>query len=196
MFEYLPIFATPIFKASLDIPEGALTYWLQKSELTEGVNRSNRGGWQSEPADHDPYILPIKSFLTQHLPAFRMGSTWVNINRKNNENVAHCHPGADLVYTWYLTDAEGLQLRNPNVFSQWQILKEFNHEDGNVYDTINFSFAAGDIIVFPASIDHSVRPHQGDDPRVSVSGNLHWRPPVTAESEAVRAVSELAPLNL
>ena len=48
MFEYLPIFATPIFKASLDIPEGALTYWLQKSELTEGVNRSNRGGWQSE----------------------------------------------------------------------------------------------------------------------------------------------------
>ena len=195
MFEYLPIFATPIFKATCDIPEGALTYWLQKAELSKGVKKSNRGGWQSEPADHDPYILPIKSFLTQHLPAFSMGTTWVNINRTNDENVVHCHPGGDLVFTWYLTDADGLHLRNPNIIGQYHLLREFHHEDGNYYDSITFSFAAGDVIIFPAHVDHCVKPHTGDEPRVSISGNLHWKPPVTAESQ-VRALGELAPLNL
>ena len=195
MFDYLPIFATPLFKTSLDIPEGALPYWLQKAEISEGATKSNRGGWQSYPVDYDPYILPLRNFLTEHLPAFKMGSTWVNINRKNDENVSHSHPGADLVFTWYLTDATGLHLRNPNIIGQYHVLKEFHHDDGNCYDSITFSFAAGDLVIFPACIDHSVEPHKGDEPRVSVSGNLHWQPPVTAESEA-RALGELAPLNL
>lgn len=195
MLDYFPIFATPVFKGHIDIPDGSLPYWLTKSDLSSGRKKSNRGGWQSSDCRNDPYLNPLKTYLANAVSAFRLQSAWVNINRKGDENVPHCHPGADLSFVWYLTDSTGLKLQNPNVFNQFRILREFEHKEGHFYESINFSFAAGDIIIFPSAIVHSVVEHKEDEPRVSVSGNLEWKPPVTAETEAL-TLSQLAPLNL
>lgn len=181
MLDFLPIFATPLFKGHLDVPDGALEYWLEMSKR-EGRDKSNRGGWQSKECIGGPFAKQLQDHLTQSLPDFKFTSMWVNVNREGDENVPHIHPGVDLAVVWYLTDAYGLQLQNPNIIPQFNLLREFSHSEGHVYESIQFEFSAGDILIFPAHVLHSVSQHTGTEPRVSMTGNLKWFPPKTAES--------------
>lgn len=193
MLDFLPIFASPIFKGHLDVPSGALEYWLEMSRGSEGREKSNRGGWQSRECIGGPFAKQLQDHLKKCLPSFDMQTMWVNVNGEGDENIPHIHPDTDLAVVWYLTEAFGLEIKNPNIYPQNNLLKEFSHSEGNVYESIQFEFAPGDIVIFPGHLLHSVKRHTGTEPRVSMAGNLKWFPPKTAESnESSKLAASLA----
>ena len=181
MLDFFPVFASPFFKGRVEVPWDAVAYWMNESHTKETTQVSNRDGWQSESFRTHPQTKTLEEFLQRALPAFKQLDMWVNVNRKGSFNVQHMHPGNDLAFVWYLTDASGLQLQNPNIFQQFHILKEFDHDHGSVYEAINFTNAAGDVLIFPAHINHKVLPTE-EDIRISVAGNLRWTPQEVAPS--------------
>ena len=133
---------------------------------------SNRGGYQSPspngvddiPFEYADYFINKLEFL----PRFRVNNWWLNINYKGNYNVVHTHPMTDLAVVWYMTDNHGLlKIRNPVAHQRWNVLDKLNI---GIEKSIHAT--AGDIVVFPADIEHEVESHELREPRICLSFNI------------------------
>jgi predicted 2-oxoglutarate/Fe(II)-dependent dioxygenase YbiX len=99
----------------------------------------------------------------------------LNINKKGDYNVTHCHGGSDLSFVWYLTDAgtqegrgEGrLIFRDPNAFGNSKFHRYLEFKG----DTIRWEMKAGDLLAFPSYLEHGVEPHTSEEDRISIAGN-------------------------
>ena len=167
------IFETPLWIIPGEVPKG-MYKWTKEYQKNNNSNQiSNRGGYQSPmskavndiPFKYSNYLIDKLHFL----PKFKITTWWLNINYKGNYNIAHTHPMSDLVVIWYMTDNHGLlKLRDP-----------FGHERFNMYEKFKISdvknpdVSAGDIVIFPADIEHEVEPHEFSKPRICLSFNLN-----------------------
>ena len=159
--------------------------WEEKGEPS--LNRSVKKGWQSRP---DIQELPeLKDFIKclqdavgfvfkimgvpeeQHISM--LDTVWYNICPKGGYNEIHVHPGAFLSGVYYLKKPEksgDINFHDPRKGSMCS--REPQHIARGSLQRVDTK--AGDIIIFPGWLEHSVEPNFDEEDRISISFNISW----------------------
>jgi uncharacterized protein (TIGR02466 family) len=164
-----------------------------------GTEHSNLGGWQSTwdlldwgGAETQTVVGHAKQ-LANRLTADRQGrpvrldwrvNAWANVNRSGHGNEFHTHPGAYWSGTYYVDD--GGIAENPELGGQFEV--QDPRGVAPVMYAPNLTFAtqggaslgasetlsprAGMMVLFPAWLQHQVRPYSGERARISIAFNL------------------------
>lgn len=172
------LFGTPLWHFRETLPKSAYQWAITYAGANpESAVKSNRGGYQSIQQSID--VLPYKDYLYKTLvdnfhplEEFKIDGWWLNINEKGNYNIPHTHPATDLAGIWYITDNEGLlYFQDPLITTRSNIYERIY---SNWNETCNKSMkcSAGDILIFPSDVPHSVEEHKLNTPRISISFNM------------------------
>jgi uncharacterized protein (TIGR02466 family) len=195
----MPVFSTWIYvcddgPAHLNDALESLTRGLMQ-DGRNGARRTNRGGWHYAfdlfELDN-PTVAALRQEMEQHVQGFlnqlrkqdsgtkkdrfRLQG-WINVNRNGDENILHCHPGCFLSGTYYL--------KIPQDMTGGEIV--FRDPRGPaiaMYETpgidlpwvgsgtgIPFTPAVGQLLIFPAWLEHRVAPFAGTGDRISIAFN-------------------------
>jgi uncharacterized protein (TIGR02466 family) len=163
-------------------------YCYDKKNNTEGVIRSNVGGWHSEDLnDENVFFTHIKSDLKKladilqipHL-SFKLLQFWVNINQKNNFNIQHQHPSSFLSGVLYVKvpkNSGKIVFLDPSkniryCYEQyWGISNSLPLN--NVFSKEwSYSPIEKQLILFPSWLEHYVQPNMSDEERISIAFNI------------------------
>ena len=166
------IFETPFWLIEGDLPKGMYDWSREYEKNTPSRKASNRGGYQSiDKTGLDDIPFEYTDILRERLlflPRFYFSNWWLNVNYKGDYNVVHTHPMTHLAVIWYMTDNHGLlHIRDPLGHMRWELYDRLGIEP---YKVVNAT--AGDIVIFPSDIEHSVEPHDMDTARICLSTNL------------------------
>lgn len=166
-----------------------LIEWIENYVTTNGgVVLSNRGGWQS-PSDFyqlDSFEQYLDYILTYAISAlsfynldFKLTNMWININKRGDYNISHCHPDSIMSGVLWIKcpqDCGSLVFNSPNVFLESKLLSSI---DKNIKDRVNYhdSFvfnepSEGRMILFPSHLYHHVESNESEDDRISIAFNL------------------------
>jgi len=168
---------------------------------TPTAKRSNVGGWRSQDDVHTWDSPPIRSLLeiinsgvsmlmsemigtahTEELSRSWSIIAWANVSRANDFNAIHYHGGfwSGVYYVSVGNDigdgADGsIVFRNPTAASMIAgliqapaLLKRCFSSELNIRPT------PGLLLVFPSWLEHWVRPHRSQQPRISVAFNVSF----------------------
>jgi uncharacterized protein (TIGR02466 family) len=165
-----------------------LIEWIYNYQsTTESVQFSNRGGWQSPSDFHNQEsFLEFRNYilnntfqsLTHYNLKFNLDNMWININKKNNYNVSHCHPRCNLSGVFWIKAPDNcgkLVFHNPHNFVEHNLLNSIDKEvqkEHNYDYTFEFIPKEGVLVLFPAHLHHLVEPNQSDEDRISIAFNL------------------------
>ena len=201
------LFATPLIisemppEISANINPRLAAMLLQKEKEVPGTKASNDGGWQSDDkilqwggADIVAVVDAMRQMVNHITLQLNQGvfqrcllnwkiSGWANINRANNANVAHIHPGAYWSAVYYVaTDGS----KDP---AQGGALKLFDPRGGlplmycpvlrmgmegymTAGNTELHYPRAGQCVIFPSWLSHAVTPYRGAGERISLAFNF------------------------
>lgn len=185
------LFPSPVWTAVFDDHEQlnvALlreAYALRERE-PRGVANTNVSGWQSSNTiqRQEPFAAINERIiaLCQHIGAssgFAANAemryqAWVNINPPGAWNSAHIHPNCHLSGVYYITapaDCGAIYFRDPRSAG---LMAPPPLDKPNEFTATEVALAAepGRIYVFPAWLEHGVRPNRGDEDRVGISFNV------------------------
>jgi uncharacterized protein (TIGR02466 family) len=193
------VFWTPVVVARL--PQAAaindpLEAAIRQRRLDEaGVQRSNVKGWHSDTkliqwaaAAVRPVLDEVFALADEHTFDSKAEDgrccgwqieAWANVSGRGAYHVPHYHPGHYWSAIYYVRMGEGaggeLVLFDPRlpVINMAAPRLSFRHNGGE--RTIVLSPEAGMLILFPAWLQHSVTPWEGDGERVSIAMNLKPR---------------------
>ena len=187
------LFGIPYYR--MDIPglaprrAGLVQAILQQREESEGIKRSNSGGWHSTYDLHETEVPEIKWLVEQVTKVgknciahaikvdkklIQMMNLWANVNEAGDWNAPHAHfpsQWSGVCYIQINEQAEELR-RSP--------------ADGNIFFmnplplgplhrrpiSTNVRPENGRMLMFPAYLVHMVAPHFDDTPRISVAFNF------------------------
>lgn len=164
-----------------------------------GTEHSNLGGWQSTwdltewGGEETQKIVGHAKRLANRLTADRQGrpvnldwrvNAWANVNRSGHGNEFHTHPGAYWSGTYYVDDG-GIAER-PELGGQFEVqdprgvapvmyapnLTFATQGGASLGASESLSPRAGMMVLFPAWLQHQVRPYSGERARISVAFNL------------------------
>ena len=192
----LSLFSTPILNTLWEDAEG-LNHELEQhirslAEGSEGLNRSNVGGWHS-PLDFlesdrgcvatlqnrlgDTVRSVMQQVATepgeQH---FRL-EAWANVLPTGGYHSLHCHPNAAWSGVYYVTGnpmpAEGehpfsgkLELIDPRPGAS------LSYSEGTrLYGRFLVNPQAGQLVLFPGWLQHQVHPYLGPGERITIAFN-------------------------
>ena len=161
---------------------------------TGKLNRSNLGGWRSEPdllSWPEPEIATLKGMIHEGVSQVMQLAgggqqvqiradfnlvAWANINRRGSYNVSHNHPGNHWSGAYYVS------MGKPDPGWPMNGLIEFQdpRPAGAAAPIPGFEFGhrqtieptAGMMLVFPSWHVHMVHPFYGDGERISIAFNL------------------------
>ena len=192
-------FATPVINvrwSNVDAMNDALrAMTLDAEQRTEGVVRSNVGGWHSATGFLDQDVDAVADLRARIrglvadvrarvMPAgqqeastrFRLDG-WANVLRYGQYNTMHSHPNAVWSGVYYVTDNPAisdhpfsgkLELVDPRPGAALEY-----REEVSLYGRFLLSPVAGQVILFPSWLNHIVHPYFGDRPRISVAFNVN-----------------------
>ncbi|MBX9795885.1 TIGR02466 family protein [Sphingomonas sp.] len=191
------IFGTPLIVTELpgaDAINPALEALILDARARDtGVVRSNAGGWHSDTQFlrwAGDAIVPVARAMIaaadaatedlQAQPGMRRGwmmEGWANVNPPGGaHNVPHSHGGSywSAVYYVRVDAGEGGALvfhdpRSPMIEMHAPMLR---FRGGNGEQQLSVQPRAGQLILFPAWLVHSVTPWQGEGLRISIAVNL------------------------
>ncbi|WP_205479086.1 putative 2OG-Fe(II) oxygenase [Sphingomonas arenae] len=160
-----------------------------------GIVRTNRDGWHSDtdlPAWEEPGFLELVRWATacvrqssliwsgdavansELLGSWRLNG-WANVNPPGGHNISHTH--AQRNWNWsacYYVDLPDIAREE---VGGALVLEErgtgLRPKGGQPSRTFRHIPAEGEIIIFPATLFHSVEPHNGPGDRVSIALNFH-----------------------
>jgi len=195
----MPLFSTWIYlchDGPTHLHEGLeqLTYRLMKDDRN-ATRRTNQGGWHyafdlfklDDPvvaAFRDQMEQHVQGYLNQLRPearrkkdAFRLEG-WINVNRTGDYNALHCHPGALVSGTYYVRTPE--DMRGGEI-----VFRDPRGPAVAMYETpgidlpwvasggagIPFSPTGGQLLLFPAWLEHRVERFEGTSDRISIAFN-------------------------
>ncbi|MCG8316019.1 MAG: 2OG-Fe(II) oxygenase family protein [Pseudomonadales bacterium] len=195
----LPVFVTPVVNyrwPDSDSLNAKLRELILKMETTEpSVNKSNVGGWHSSldflarEADAIQALRErlwefshhlLQQFSRQNEPGMQRSALriegWANILRYGQYHSVHTHPNAAWSGVYYVT---GNQEIEDNPFSgRFELLDprpgaSVNYADSsNLYSRFLLNPSPGQMLVFPAWMQHQVHPYFGDSERITIAFNL------------------------
>ncbi|MBI3513543.1 MAG: 2OG-Fe(II) oxygenase family protein [Proteobacteria bacterium] len=200
VIEIKSLFPTPLVIVDLSEVAPALpdlrARILERESTFKGVQRSNDGGWQS-PGDF-PYwggsgatavleaarqIADKMTALTPEPIGWKVHA-WANVSRTGDANARHVHGGAIWSGIFYVDDGGiagtsalggGLELWDPRGGLP---LMYAPHVTILTPGSVNAGLAelhypkAGQLLMFPSWLPHSVEPYRGDAVRISVAFNF------------------------
>ncbi len=162
------------------------TYELQKKDPDTEL-RSVVRGWQSRQNFHEleeakPWLKATEQLFISIVSELKpeegycldLDTAWLNLNPQHAENKVHIHPGADLSGVYYVKKPEnsgGIVLYDPRV----QIYPVRTPKNEMRKDRFEINAKAGDLLVFPGWLQHSVDTNMSKEDRISISFNLCWR---------------------
>lgn len=164
---------------------------------SSGTVKTNRGGWQSDADLQDWHEPPVRVLLQEMIdlaqeyvarqtgrvdPAFASGwkiRAWANVNERGHFNRPHDHLGRysffSGVYYVNVGDIEAGQAGGGRTrFEDWSFVAIDVDRDAD--PTRRDSFMAprnGRMLLFPASLMHSVEPYDGAAQRITIAFNLY-----------------------
>lgn len=199
----LRLFPTPVFIAT--IPEYQTLnaelkrIILEREKASGGVERSNRGGWQSSWDMYEWGGEPIRRVLNfaraivdeatvdragrHHKIAWRI-NCWANVNRTGHGNQFHTHPGGLWSVSYYVDDGGvdadrtlggEFEIADPRGAATIMYAPHFTFpgEDGQgLGESQRLTPRAGAMIVFPSWLWHGVCPYRGTRERISIAINF------------------------
>lgn len=166
-----------------------------KVKTTTGRNISNFGGFQSSDLDFELMPKSFWSFFSKSVLSLachmlkedtelkvNVQNYWLNSNPKNASNAEHTHPLCDYsaVYYVYAPNMSGdicfhdpaAGLRDRGLLHNLCLTNQDWLKNPDMHATrLHFKPKAGQLIVFPAHITHSVSQNLCDEDRVSFAFN-------------------------
>ena len=196
--EIFKFFPEPIFKYKLndfkDLNKKLAEYIYKLQEKdSEGLERSNKGGWHSknfalavEDSIQKEFAIIVQQYILNVFQNYgwktenkniRIKEMWAIINKEGNFNVLHTHPNCYLSAAYYVKAPENcgrFQVESPNTarrhsFPEINIRNELNTEGAGV--DIN----EGDLLLFPAYLPHKVSHNKSGKDRIVISFNVDVR---------------------
>jgi len=182
------LFPTVIWDAQLTQFAGSFDLW--KREILQlrdadprSATRSTRLGWSSQDRAilDNAVFAPLKAEITrlvgsalehtagEHVP-FKLES-WANLHDRGGLNQLHMHEHALLSGVFYLSVPEGsgpLLFRDPR---PGVLHSPFGGEGPNACKVVSLPPRAGLLVLFPHWLEHSVEPHDSDEPRIAIAFN-------------------------
>ena len=197
--KYEKLFSTPLVRFRVPEHEALNATLLSEGArlrgLSDGVTKSNRGGWHSEGnlfdneaeciqtlrglaeetvleatrkigAKTDPTTLKLKLFA------------WMNANPPGGFNAPHTHPGAHWSGVYYVSQPE-IEVGNSGMIEFLDPRSDL--PNGRILGASAFRMKkklrpqAGEIILFPSYLVHWVYPNEADEERVSIAFNATFR---------------------
>jgi uncharacterized protein (TIGR02466 family) len=194
----MPVFSTWIYLCD-DGPKHLndqledLTRRLMHDEKN-ATRRTNVGGWHYAFdlfALDQPVVTAFREQIEQHVRGFlnqlrkqtkpskdrfRLQG-WINVNRTSDENLLHCHPGCFLSGTYYVKMPD--DMRGGEI-----VFRDPRGPAIAMYETpgidlpwvgsgagIPFTPKAGQLLIFPAWLEHRVARFDGTGDRISIAFN-------------------------
>lgn len=183
------IFSSFIYTDQLDIDNVALEKACYIHEETNStVFASNEGGWQSSSLTYKLEFAKLLDeiqircnqlhcelgFKKEKSP--QIGNFWININRENNSNNPHSHPGSFYSGVYYIKTAVGagaISLMHPVDGYQYTVPYGMTTHLTSVNQHNWFEEPiAGKLIIFPSWILHYVQPNKSSSDRISIAFNV------------------------
>ncbi len=194
----LPAFASPIvnyhWSDTEKLNQSLMDVILSMQGQTGGVTKSNIGAWHSAldflDSQHDA-VLELRQRLVKLVTElnqqvlrqdvvdqahrFRLEG-WANVLRNGGYNTVHNHPNAFWSGCYYVNDNE--VLREHPFSGKLELLDPrpgaslTYSEKTNLYGRFLLSPNAGQIIIFPAWLQHLVHPYFGQRERISIAFNV------------------------
>ena len=152
----------------------------------DGVNHSNRGGWQSnsftlvsEKDEIHNTLIGIIGSIPTIKPEIDMEITsWFNINSPESYNDKHCHPNSDLAGVLWVKIPENsgdLIFNSPYEYNSFIEMHSYTDDlvkESKYYHTYKYPPREGCILIFPAHLQHRVKKNESNEDRVSISFNI------------------------
>lgn len=208
------LFPTPLIIDELDDAE-ALNEQLEQSILERmnadpGIKRSNVGGWHSN-TDFLNWGGPAASRIREHALNLANANTttgrgaklgwkivgWANVNGPGAGNAPHVHGGNYWSAVYYVKVGAGeggrLRLHDPRLPGLRMHSPVLRFTDAGPEVSYQIRPKAGQMLLFPAWLSHSVDAWEGSDHRISIAMNIRRsmaRAKAIAGTEQARAASE------
>jgi hypothetical protein len=136
----------------LDLPQGLAEQIQRQRELDH--RRRYGAGWQSIGYTGQPFAWFDATYRAVVAEAGSIDTWWFNVNLQGEGTGWHTHSQWDKVGVLYVSVPAGL----------------IEFKQGEAYWTE--SPRAGDLLVFPGSLEHRVRPNTSSDVRISIAFNF------------------------
>ena len=154
----------------------------QAKELNQFTIRSNQGGLQTSNILDETLSNCLKESIKDGLDAFEVkakkiwiSSAWVNENKKGDYNILHVHPRTLFVGNYYsiVPDNSGdiSFFRNDVCVSMQAYPPLFSTTDSYCYYSVTPSNSL--FMIFPAHLQHEVKPNNSNESRISLSFNIN-----------------------
>jgi len=202
------LFYTPLLRFRLPGHEALDDALLAEGERlrgeSEGVSKSNRGGWHSEGNLFDNPAEPVQALrraallsvmeatrsVTSKVDPERLETrlfAWMNMNPTGGFNAPHTHPGAHWSGVYYVrqpTVASGnsgmIEFLDPRSdLPNWRLLQARAFRPKR-----KIRPEAGEIVLFPSYLVHWVYPNEAGGERVTIAFNATLRRGPGSEAEA------------
>ena len=207
--KYEKLFSTPLVRFRVPEHEALNAALLDEGArlrgLSDGVTKSNRGGWHSEGNlfDNDAECIQTLRVLAEesvHEATRKIGAktdptslrlklfAWMNANPPGGFNAPHTHPGAHWSGVYYVSQPE-IEVGNSGMIEfldprtdlpNWRVL---NASAFRMKKKLRPQ--AGEIILFPSYLVHWVYPNEADEERVSIAFNATFRKGAKADPEPI-----------
>ena len=183
------IFTNFLAEEILSIDNGKIERFCQQERLRdpEGHAISNKGGWQSQRFNYfstelkDIYHIVGDRF--KNLSKYfnfkgverNILSFWININSKNSFHYKHPHPFSLFAAVYYVKvplNSGNIILHNPQI-NYTVFMGPHMIESYNTFNSATYSIhpKEGQLLIFPAWLEHEVLPSDTDEERISISFN-------------------------
>lgn len=192
-YKRLNLFPTPLIIDEIENSE-ALNAELERAILKRmnadsGIKRSNVGGWHSN-TDFLKWGGPAASRIREHALKLATANTttargaelrwaivgWANVNGPGAGNAPHIHGGNYWSAVYYVKVGEGeggrLRLHDPRLPALRMHSPVLRFTDAGPEITYQIRPKAGQMLLFPAWLSHSVEAWEGTDQRISIAMNI------------------------
>ena len=193
--KYEKLFSTPVLRFRVpdhaDLNAALLSELAALRSASDGVDKSNRGGWHSAGNifDHDaPAIMNVRAHATEAVldANDRIGARadaaglrlklfgWMNANPTGGFNAPHSHPGAHWSGVYYIKQP-GVESGNSGMIEFIAPRADLSH--WRILDAPPFRLKKkirpeeGELILFPSYLVHWVYPNDTAEERVTLAFN-------------------------
>lgn len=182
-FSILPYIFAKSDDEDFEIRDDLIDWMDNYARIYQPNHRSNINGYQS-PDDFykEESFAPFLNYMSERIFSLldkiktneeadisftpRLSNMWFNINYKGCYNICHTHPGSQLAGILYVNtpdDSGDITFMHHDYHNLSLIQKS----------TRDFEPDDGDMVIFPASLQHSVGMNTQDEPRFSIAFNLY-----------------------